>query len=110
MLTVLISTSFGRNSTGSLPNREQKNLAPGLTKILAFKDTPMKAALPALGGSPSNTIRSRFSKPLKPSSPMLLTLSGMVTLVRLRPPLKAFPPILVTGLPRKVEGISNSPE
>ena len=40
---------------------------------------------------------------------MLVTLSGIVTLVRLAQPAKAEAPILVTGLPSMMPGITSSP-
>jgi hypothetical protein len=41
---------------------------------------------------------------------MLVTLSGIVTLVRLLQPKKALFSMLVTGFPPWVEGITNAPE
>ena len=52
----------------------------------------------------------RLAHPQKAAAPMLVTLSGIVMLVRLVHLRKALNSMLVTGLPSMVSGITSSPE
>ena len=62
-------------------------------------------------GLPESTEKDiRLVQPLKALTPMLVTLSGIVMLVKDSQPLKACSPMLVTGLPPSFEGMVRAPD
>ena len=77
---------------------------------------PQKALSPMLVTLLGMVMLVRFLQPRKALDPMLVTLSGSVMLVRLLGMLrkrvlkKAISPIVVTGLPFMVSGMTSSPD
>jgi hypothetical protein len=82
--------------TGKLPNVLPKPVAPRLIYTLAFLVPESKPCSLIEGALPLKTYLVKLLQSLKAAYPMLVTLSGIVTLVRLLQSLKAEPLMLVT--------------
>ena len=99
LLKDLITNFFLRILTGSPPKVSPKPVAPAVTVIVAPIGKFLKVSeTKEEGAFPKKVIRLRLMQPEKAILPILVTLLGIVTLVKLLHPESALRPILTTPL------------